>query len=87
MSENEPDEAVVSRSGEILTGAQSGAINGILCVCFMANGAVNIQVAGEQSLIVRLGALHVCADAIKLLETQQNIQRQQAAKWAPGGNA
>ena len=42
---------------EILAGAQSGQIKGILCICFMANGTLAVQVGGEQALVVRLGAL------------------------------
>ena len=87
MSEVEPDERLLARAGEILAGVQSGQIEGILCVCFMQNGSINIQVAGEQALVVRLGALVVAGDAIKVLETQLATQRAQAANWGPGGNA
>lgn len=88
MSENEADENVISRVQEVLSGAQSGAIEGVLSVCFMRNGSISMQVAGEQSLIVRLGALQVCADAIKLLETQRQINRQQQnPTWGQSGNA
>jgi hypothetical protein len=86
--EVEPNEQVVARASEVLASAQSGKCVGILCVCFMDTGAINVQVAGEQGLIVRLGALSVAADAIKLLETQMQLQRsQQPANWGPGGNA
>ncbi len=87
MSENVPDEQLIARASEILAGAQSGAIEGLLCVCFMANGTINVQVAGSQPLLVRLGALVVASDAIKILETQQQLVRQQQANWGPGGNA
>jgi hypothetical protein len=89
MSENElePDDAVVSRAQEVLALSQSGQIVGICCVCFLANGQMTIQVAGEQNLLVRLGSLVVAADALKMLETQQQVQRQAAREWAPGGNA
>ena len=83
----ESDERLLERCSEILAGAQNGQIEGILCVCFMATGSINVQVAGDQGLIVRLGALVVASDAIKLLETQQQIERQQTANWGPGGNA
>ena len=80
----EPDEQLLARVQEIVTGAQSGSIVGIICVCFMANGQINIQVAGQQPLIVRLGSLVVASDALKLLETQQALQREQRSSWAPG---
>jgi len=85
----EPDENLVARASEVLASVQSGKMIGMLCVCFMDGGAINVQVAGDQGLIVRLGALNVAADAIKLLETQLQIQRQQKqlASWGPGGNA
>jgi hypothetical protein len=86
-SEHEPDAALLARVGEVMSGVQSGAIDGVLCICFMANGTINVQVGGNQSLIVRLGALEVTRDAVKLLEHQQQAQRQAQAQWAPGGNA
>ena len=88
MSENEaaePDEALLARVQEVLAGAQNGSLTGIICVCFMANGAINIQVAGQQALITRLGALVVAGDALKLLETRQQTEREQRSQWAPGG--
>ena len=88
MSELEPDDNVIARTSEVLAGAQSGKITGVLSICFMHDGAINVQVAGEQSLVVRLGALVVCGDAIKLLETQKQVrQQQQNVNWGPGGNA
>ena len=89
MSENEaaePDEALLARVQEVLAGAQNGSLTGIICVCFMANGQINIQVAGQQPLIVRLGSLVVASDALKLLETQQALQREQRSSWAPGSS-
>ncbi len=83
----EPDEQLLARTNEVLAGVQNGTIEGILCVCFMANGTINVQVAGNQPLVVRLGALVVASDALKVLETQLAAQRQQMANWGPGGNA
>ena len=80
----EPDEQLIARVQEVLAGAQNGSITGIVCVCFMASGTINIQVAGQQPLITRLGSLVVASDALKLLETQQQIARQQATAWGPG---
>ena len=88
MTSEEPNEQLVARATEVLMSVQQGKCVGILCVCFMDTGAINVQVAGEQGLIVRLGALTVAADAIKLLETQLQMQKQQQqANWGPGGNA
>jgi hypothetical protein len=85
MSENaEPDEALIARVQEVLAGAQAGSITGIICVCFTSNGSIHIQVAGQQPLIARLGSLVVASDALKLLETQQAIAREQSKQWAPG---
>lgn len=83
----EPNEQLLARAGEVMSGIQAGTIEGILCVCFMANGTINVQVAGNQSLVVRLGALVVASDALKVLETQLAAQRQQMANWGPGGTA
>jgi hypothetical protein len=83
----EPDEQLLARAGNVLAGVQSGQIEGIMCVCFMANGTINVEVAGNQSLVVRLGALVVASDALKVLETQLAQQRQQLANWGPGGTA
>ena len=88
MTEPEPNDAVIGRLSETLAAAQSGALEGIVCVCFMANGAVNVQVAGSQNLITRLGALEVTRDAIKLLESQ--LQKQTGnppINWSQAGNA
>jgi hypothetical protein len=84
MSENEPDEALIARVQEVLVGAQNGSITGIICVCFMASGTIGVQVAGQQPLITRLGSLVVASDALKLLETQQHVERTRAAQWGPG---
>ncbi len=84
-AENEPDEQLLARVQEVAQGAQNGSLTGIICVCFMANGAINIQVAGQQALITRLGALVVASDALKLLETRQQTEREQRSQWAPGG--
>ena len=85
--ELEPDENVIARISEVLAHAQSGALVGMVCICFMRNDSVNVQVSGEQSLIVRLGALSVAADAMKVFETQKKVAAQQAAQWGPGGTA
>jgi len=88
QDEAEPNEHLVARVASVLAGAQSGNIQGIICVCFLATGAVHVEVSGEQNLLVRLGALNITADCIKLLETQMAQQRaQQPANWGPGGNA
>ena len=83
----EPDERLLTRAGEVLAGCQSGQIEGIMCVCFMQNGSINVQIAGGQSLVIRLGALVVAGDAIKVLEGQQQAERERLANWGPGGNA
>jgi len=86
MSEqNEPDEGVIGRAQEVLTGTQNGSITGIICVCFLSNGNINVQVAGHEPLVVRLGSLVVASDALKLLETQQHAERARATQWGPGG--
>ena len=86
MSEqNEPDEALIARVSEVMSGAQSGSITGIICVCFLSNGNINVQVAGHEPLVVRLGSLVVASDALKLLETQQHAERARATQWGPGG--
>jgi hypothetical protein len=86
---NEPDERLLGRASEVLAGVQNGQIVGMICVCFMQTNAINVQVAGDQSLIVRLGSLVVAGDALKVLETQMQQQalQQQPANWGPGGNA
>ena len=83
----EPDSALVARASEVLAGVQSGKIEGIICLCFMDNGAINVQVGGDQNLVIRLGALVVAGDVLKLLETQLAATRAQQANWGPGGNA
>jgi hypothetical protein len=88
MSEqSEANDAVIERCTNVLTAAQSGGVQGIICVCFLASGAVHVEVAGEQPMLIRLGALHVATDCIKLLETQLAQQRAQQANWGPAGNA
>jgi hypothetical protein len=87
MSEIEANEAVVQRCANVLAAAQSGGMQGVISICFLASGAVHVEVAGEQNLLTRLGALHVATDCIKLLETQLAAQRAQQANWGPGGNA
>ena len=88
MSESkEPDEQLLARAGNVLAGVQDGTIAGILCICFMANDTINVEIAGPQNMLVRLGALSVAGDAIKVVESQLAQQRQQMANWGPGGNA
>ena len=81
------NEDAVTRLSELLANARSGKLVGLIAICFMNGDTLNVQISGQQALVVRLGALEVASDGVKMVETQRQISAKQAAQWAPGGNA
>ncbi len=88
MSEKEPDETLVNQFQQMLAAVQQSRVIGHVSILFNASGELNIMLAGDQSMLIRLGALEIARDGVKVFAAQQEqAQKQTLVNMPVGGRA